>query len=290
MNNLTKQFDNFLDAIQSIIMSFLVKIGPFFVALMPSLFTAYAVFHTFEEEAGWELALLFALVVGAAMETVGIVATHTCIDLYNGKEAGIVQPIKFKVMAWLVPVYVIGVAAVVGFSGDAFTPLVKSLGIASPFLTAIVYVAVALHRDIIRIMARQSETDNRQTVIETESRERQAAIEAEQRQWQRDKERLELELKHQERMARIEARQNLVTASRSTRSIHDLNAGRQAEKERAMVDVLNFVAGNPFASLSEIGQAIGKSKSTASNYVDELAAGGKLYKNGAGWKVQNETS
>ncbi|MCL4295710.1 MAG: hypothetical protein KJ077_08280 [Anaerolineae bacterium] len=285
MDKLTKQFDNFLDAIQSIIMSFLVKLGPFFVALMPSLFTAYAIFHTFEEEAGWELALLFALVVGAAIETVGIVATHTCIDLYNGKEAGIIQPIKFKLMAWLVPVYVIGVAAVVGFSGDAFTPLVKSLGIASPFLTAIVYVAVALHRDIIRIMAQQSEADNRQATIETESQKRQEAAEVEQRQWQREKERLELELKHKERMARIEAKQNMATASRSIRSIHDLNAERQAEKERAMAEVLNFVAGNPLASLGEIGQAIGKSKSTAANYVDELAAGGRLYKNGSGWEV-----
>lgn len=285
MNNLTKQFDNFLDAVQSIIMSFLVKLGPFFVALMPSLFTAYAVFHTFEAEAGWELALLFALVVGAAMETVGIVATHTCIDLYNGKEAGIVQPVKFKVMVWLVPVYVIGVACVVGFSGDAFTPLVKSLGIASPFLTAIVYVAVALHRDIIRIMAQKSEVDKHQAAIETESHERQIAIEAEQRQWQREKERMELELKHKERMARIEARQN-TTVQRPTRHVlNDLNAERQAEKERAMAEVLNFVAGNPLASLSEIGQAIGKSKSTASNYVDELNNSGRLYKNGSGWEV-----
>jgi hypothetical protein len=155
-NTFTIRFDHFLDAIQAILMSCLVKLGPFFVALMPSLFTAYSIFHTFKDEAGDYLALFFAVVVGVAIETVGIVATHTAIELYTAKQQEIIEPVKFQVMAWLVPVYVIGVAAIVGFSEDAFTPLVKGLGIASPFLTCIVYIAVALSRDLLRIETKRS--------------------------------------------------------------------------------------------------------------------------------------
>lgn len=72
--------------------------------------------------------------------------------------------------------------------------MVKSLGVVSPFLTCIVYIAVALARDLSRIESKQSLID-----------ERQARIEDESRQWQRDKERLAMEMKHRERLAKIQA-------------------------------------------------------------------------------------
>lgn len=272
IKNFPKWFDNLLDAIQSVLMSFLVKLGPFFVALMPALFTAYAIFHMFKVDAGPKIALLFALVVGASFETVGIVACHTALDLYNAMEAKLIQPVKFWLMVALIPVYIIGVASVVGFSQDAFTPLVKGLGIVSPFLTTIVYVAVALAMDISRIEARQE-------IIE----DKQAQIEAEERAWQREKERMELEQKHAEKLARIEAKR-AVEASKSSK-LDVMNAARQAEKERALNAVLTFVATNPNASLNEIGRAVGKTKSTAGNYVNELIDIGRLVKNGHGWEV-----
>src|SRR5262245_14837591 len=104
---LLQKFDSFLDAIQAILMSLLVNLWPLFFALMPASFTDYSIFHTFQGEAVYYLALFFALVVGLAMETVGIVATHTAIDLYNAKQQQIIEPVKFQVMAWLVPAYVI---------------------------------------------------------------------------------------------------------------------------------------------------------------------------------------
>ena len=134
------------------------------------------------------LALFFSFVVGFAIETVGIVATHTTIDLYNAKQQKLIEPVKFQVMAWLVPVYVIGVALVVGFSEDAFVPLVKGLGIASPFLTCIVYIAVALAQDLSRLESKQQLIDERKIFVEDEDR-----------RWLRAKEQHEMELKHQER-------------------------------------------------------------------------------------------
>jgi hypothetical protein len=67
--------------------------------------------------------------------------------------------------------------------------------------------------------------------------------------------------------------------------LNDVNAQRQAEKLANLETVLAYLAGNPDASLSAIGEHIGKHKATAKNYTDELIAAGKLHKNGHGWEV-----
>lgn len=174
---ISKEIDKILDELQAILLSFLVKLGPFFVALMPALFSAYAIYHTFKAEAGKELAFLFAITVGLALETVGIVATHTAVELYNGKQSGVIQPGKFWLMCWLVPVYVLGVAGSVWFSEGAFSPLVKSLGVASPFLTCIVYIAVALARDLANIQQAQSQQSQHTSQLELDNLAHKRAIE-----------------------------------------------------------------------------------------------------------------
>jgi hypothetical protein len=67
--------------------------------------------------------------------------------------------------------------------------------------------------------------------------------------------------------------------------VNDLNAARFAKKEQAMTALLDYLATNPDASLSQAGQAIGRSKTQVGNYVDELTATGKLRRNGQGWEV-----
>ena len=245
MRTFTQLFDGFLDAVQSILLSVLVRIGPFFVALMPALFTAYSIYHTFKVEAGHELALFFAGVVGLAMETVGIIATHTAIDLYNAKQQGLIAPGKFRLLTWLIPVYVFGVAGVVAFSKDAFTPLVKSLGIASPFLTCVVYIAVALARDLADTRARQDAVEERETERENDER-----------QFERKKELLELELKHKERMARI-VQKTVKMPSNTT--------VKQPDNRTP-----NIYRHNPDAGVTEISRRLGVSRQTIYNYLEEL--------------------
>jgi hypothetical protein len=63
------------------------------------------------------------------------------------------------------------------------------------------------------------------------------------------------------------------------------NAIRMSKKEQAMSTLLDFLAANPDASLSEIADEIGRSKSTAGSYVSELTENGRLHKNGHGWEV-----
>ncbi len=267
MNAFTKQFDNALDAIQSILMSILVKIGPFFVALMPALFTAYAIYHTFKGDAGPGLALFFGVTVALAMEATGIVAIHTSVDLYNAAEDKTIQPIKFWLMVALIPFYVGGVSLVIAFSQDAFTPLVKSLGIASPFLTTVIYVAVALRRDVTRIEAKQEQVEDKQ-----------AQLEADQREWERERERLEMELKHSEKLARIESKNRPGDRPKSVQE--------PSNKAASLDAILDYLNANPDASLSKIGQHIGRPKSTVGNYVNELVQAGRLHKNGNGWEVR----
>ena len=56
-------------------------------------------------------------------------------------------------------------------------------------------------------------------------------------------------------------------------------------KDEAISLIKQYLADNPDASLSEVGRQIGRPKSTAGNYVNELVSKGQLKKNGHGWEV-----
>ena len=57
----------------------------------------------------------------------------------------------------------------------------------------------------------------------------------------------------------------------------------------AALDVLlTYLDDHPDASLAEVGTAIGRSKSTAGVYVNELQATGRLHRNGHGWEVLDD--
>lgn len=73
----------------------------------------------------------------------------------------------------------------------------------------------------------------------------------------------------------------------NTPVLNDLNAARQAEKLANLARVIDYLRDNPQASLGDIGEFIGKGKSTAKNYTDELEQSGVIHKNGEGWKVMH---
>lgn len=222
-----QRIDSFLDDIQAVLLSFLVKLGPFFVALMPALFTGYAIFYTFEKEAGRVLAIAFALTVALAIETVGIVATHTAIDLYNGWRSKAIDGIKVLLMIGLVPFYILGVAGTVWFAKEAFSQLVWALGIVSPFLTCIVYIAVALARDLTNIKQR---VDNQQQVESEQSREDRA--------YKRDIERLKLRMEQERQLKEMEiAAQTQVEQSKITAQAKQTELASKIELKRLEADL-----------------------------------------------------
>jgi hypothetical protein len=67
--------------------------------------------------------------------------------------------------------------------------------------------------------------------------------------------------------------------------IEQINEAKRLAKSEAMELLLAYVASNPDATLNDIADMIGRSKSTVSNYVSELSDAGQLHKNGQGWEV-----
>jgi hypothetical protein len=91
------------------------------------------------------------------------------------------------------------------------------------------------------------------------------------------------EQRHAQTPVQIELAQPSDTAKNPV--LDGINAAKQQSKAAALETLLDFLAEQPDASLAAAGQAIGRSKSTVGNYVSELAAAGRLKKNGHGWEV-----
>lgn len=75
------------------------------------------------------------------------------------------------------------------------------------------------------------------------------------------------------------------TASKNRSNIVQKSVQKSVSKDEAISLIVQFLAENPDASLSDIGRHIGRPKSTAGNYVNELVLAGKVHRNGEGWKV-----
>lgn len=75
-------------------------------------------------------------------------------------------------------------------------------------------------------------------------------------------------------------------ASKNRPSVQADSGQKTITKDEAISLIKQFLADNPDASLSAIGRQIGRPKSTAGNYVNELMSKGELKKNGHGWEVK----
>lgn len=58
-------------------------------------------------------------------------------------------------------------------------------------------------------------------------------------------------------------------------------------KQAAIERLLTFYRDNPDASLNDAGQVVNRSKTTVSNYLNELEQDGKIHRNGSGVQVLN---
>lgn len=118
--------------------------------------------------------------------------------------------------------------------------------------------------------------EREQKRLEIEAQQNQARLELEAKQKQAQ---LEADQKHAEKMARIEA-------SKNRPKDRPKDESKSITKDEAISLIKQFLADNPDASLSAIGRQIGRPKSTAGNYVNELMSKGELKKNGHGWEVR----
>lgn len=259
---MTKEIERTLDLIQEILLSLLIKLGPFFVALMPSMFTGYSIYYSFEESAGHRTALTFAFVVAVAVETVEIVITHIAVSLYNGWQERLIQPAKFWVMATMVPIAALTISLTIANSGEAFEPLIRSLGIASPFLTVMVNMAVALSRDLKGAVSKRERE-------EAEIRQEKA---------------VQKERRHQEKLAKATVK-NSSNSTVKDDNLTQINASRDEQKKRQMDNLIGIYLDNPEAGVSQVARQVGLSRQTVYNYLGELESGGVIHRNGDGVRV-----
>lgn len=68
-------------------------------------------------------------------------------------------------------------------------------------------------------------------------------------------------------------------------NIEILNATRKAKRNARLDSLVTFYAGNPDAGPTEAGRAVGVTRQTVYEYLDELEAAGRIGRNGAGVRV-----
>ncbi len=172
-------FDSSLKKIEDALLALISRIGPFFVALIPASFTAvsvYSIFHADDPRLAWYLALVTAI----GIEVSGIKIIHTAVDMYRARSGW-----KAFIMTVSSLAYAVIVAAIVYNADDALEPIIRGLGIGSPFLALMVYLAVAFSREVEHVEVIEAETVSDDKTFEREMKRRK------------------LELKHEETMAHI---------------------------------------------------------------------------------------
>lgn len=293
---MVKQFDHYLDNIQFILLSILVKLGPFFVALTPSIFTFWAIFalviksligvtningQPINPVLIFIVAFVFAAIPAFSIEAVGILVVHTAADLWDFVERGKTNPIKFKLMVALIPIYILAIVLVVGFS-DAFPPLIRNLGIASPFLTVITYTAVTLNRSLSNIRAKDEEDkkakfnkvaqEKEVMIIKTMEDKELAKIKLQQDFEIEKAERLKkLEFKHEEKMKKAELKSQGQVSEVKNRTL------AKEENKSKLLEILNKPGKH---TVQEISDSLGVSRVTVYTYMEELSSQVKYNGNG----------
>lgn len=274
MNAVSRTFDNIIATIEAMILTVLSRLGAYFCAAVPGSFTALSIYNILGKS---DLAWYLGLIVAIAWESAGIIVTKQTIELWSRYEQSKSGKGKLAVMIILAIVYVVGVMAVVLATGEAFPNVIKAVGALSPVLAISVYLANALRLDFQKADVKQD------------------AIEADDRQWQREKERLILEQKHQERLSKISVKNGVNDAGQGVKesvnegvkynALDNVNLHREERKRQLLDSLIDIYFDNPKVSISQVAGQLNISRQTVYNYQDELVEAGRLHKNGNGWEV-----
>ncbi len=136
------RFNRVLKHIEGALLALIGRLGPFFVALVPAMFTAFSVYSEFIEDEKW-IRISFAIITAIGIEVSGIKVIHTAVDMHRARSRA-----KARIMTFASFAYAFIVATIIIYAGDAFSPLIRGLGAGSPFLAMIVYLAVAYSREV----------------------------------------------------------------------------------------------------------------------------------------------
>ena len=250
---------------------FVARVAPWLSPLPTAYLTATATVR----HLAWPWSV--GIVAGAIIECLGLAATSTALTLraYNQTKRKSDPSAPFALALSLVGVYFASVTALTVVLDTlpglaAFAPLVfPVMSLAGVSVLAIRsdhkrrLAAIAGQKAEARAKRRARLTG--QAVSRVGASDRSGAV----------------SLGQEGRNGRSEAGQEVT----DDRSFDRANRARRSAKKQALTDLVTFYAENPGASYRVAGEAVGRSKAWIVGAVKELAASGKLRKNGHGIEV-----
>jgi hypothetical protein len=138
--------DIVLGVISANIVSMFMLLGTVIIALVPAIFTGYAVYSITLDVWGFGLSFFTGLAFAIGLEAVGMTTSNVALHLYRSWRRGVGMVEEFIIAASLMLVYVVIVCLVVVFV-ESLEPTLKAIGVASPFLAVILYIARGLYLD-----------------------------------------------------------------------------------------------------------------------------------------------
>lgn len=204
--------DIVLGVISSNIVSLFMLIGTVTIAIVPAIFTGFAVYSLTVDIWGYWLSFTAGVVFAFGLEAVGMTTSNVALHLYRSWRGGKGLLEEFVIASILMLVYVITVVLVILFVEELPLTL-KAIGISSPFLAVILYVARGLYLD--HKMAETKERIESEDLREEKRERRIQTGDARLAHTQR-MERLKLEQSHEVRLIEAKAKNQIPVSEFST--------------------------------------------------------------------------
>ncbi len=247
---------NRLDALESTAVDFVAKIAPW-CAPLP---TAFLVGKATIKHLAWPVPV--GIVAAVIIESLGLATTTTALLLYqynqSRRKSDAVAP--FWLAALLVAVYFL-----------TSTGLTVALEIFRPLEVYAPAIFPALSLVGVTVLAMRYDHKRRLQIITTERAERKA-----------ERQSGHQESRQQQACGRLV---NVPIYGGFDANPNHLRAVRREKIDTRIDSLLNTLADNPNITISEAARLIGTSRQTASGYIHNLQAEGRLSKNGHGWEV-----
>jgi DNA-binding transcriptional ArsR family regulator len=239
-----------------------IGLGPWLVPLGPAIIFGYALFVSTPTDMA-EFRTITAVAVAVALIVAGAVSSHNAIiSGGSGPWSLVIGYIALEIVGlWLMTV-----------SFD-----VKVVGTVASLLTLIVYLSRSTAKEIDTTKAETKRADKTKLDYQIE----QARLEADHRRAMAAK---EAELKHAEKLARIEAKKVSATVSTTVPKLSQ-NVSQEKTLETLKAEIIAEL-GQEKPNMSQLARRLDIGRGTLYRHLGTLAETGEVIKNGNGYEVK----
>ncbi len=242
-------------------------LAPWIVPVAPSLVYAFTFFQATSADMGI-LSIVGAIAIGIGLIVAGAMSSHTAMGL---KTAGADSKIVWY--AWgLVGAYIL--LEIGGLIAMSSTNSLKVVGVTASLLTLVVYLSRSLNTHLETVKVEQRSVDTREQEIEDAARA-----------FEQEKERLLLEQKHLQKMAKIHQKSSPETVQ-STVQATVQKSDAETQKAAILAALRDIEQSNENVNWTQLGHQLNIPRSTLYNRRDALLKSGEIYQNGSGLKVR----